>query len=66
MKGEGYCKVAAEKDGAEGSSHCIHLLVRRREYVCCWCGDLFHADEPDEHPNHWHGQYRPRRRHRRG
>jgi hypothetical protein len=59
MRGEGTCPKALD-DNAEGTSHCIHRRVRKGDFVCCWCGDLFVGD--DDEPGGRHGQYRPRSR----
>jgi hypothetical protein len=62
VRGEGTCSKAPDH-AHEGSSHCIHCRIRSRDFVCCWCGDLFISDD-DEAPGP-HGQYRPRIRARR-
>ena len=54
------CEKAPD-DAAEGSSCCVHLRVRKGDYICCWCGNLFVGDEPAQGP---HGQYQPRRERR--
>lgn len=62
MKGEGHCAKAPD-DSAHAPYHCVHVRVRKRDCICCWCGDLFHLDELPSGP---HGQYRPRAERRRG
>lgn len=57
MRGEGLCSKSCE-DNAEYPHHCIHARPRHRDYVCCFCGDLF---EGDEGAIGHHGQYLPKR-----
>lgn len=59
MRGEAVCRKAPD-DNVEGRACCIHACVRNRDYVCCWCGNLFQSDEDVEHGRH--GQYKPRRK----
>jgi hypothetical protein len=61
MIGEGKCPEAPD-DGsaAHGTQHCIHLRPVKRDYVCCWCGDLFTLEDERLPPGTPHGKYQPR------
>jgi hypothetical protein len=64
MKGLDTRCTKAPDDNLEGTSCCIHLRVRKGDYICCWCGNLFMGDD-NSFPEGRHGQYRPRRERRR-
>jgi hypothetical protein len=61
MRGEGFCRESPDDGGNndEHPYHCLHMRHRQRDFVCCWCGLLFHDHDFDK--GGAHGQYRPRR-----
>jgi len=50
------CKEREEVTAGNCSDHCFHSHEDGVDDVCCWCGDLFLAENCDEKE---HGPYRP-------
>lgn len=48
-------RCGARPDDGGDTTHCFHPTPPD-QLVCCWCGDLFLADEPQD----GHGEYAPK------
>lgn len=47
---EEFCREVPEDVGSY-PRHCFH--EHGEDLICCWCGDLFLAESPQEHGEYW-------------